>query len=96
MAFLQIRIIISAVQNKMVMKIKDYNSGIWKQQYEYKSFSPAGINHSWEIDNEKLNFFLSLTNIKLGELNAWSMLIPDIDFFIRMHIKKYLQPGEIH
>lgn len=70
------------------MKIKDYNSGIWKQQYEYKSFSPAGINHSWEIDNEKLNFFLSLTNIKLGELNAWSMLIPDIDFFIRMHIKK--------
>jgi len=72
----------------MVMKIKDYNSGIWKQQYEYKSFSPAGINHSWEIDNEKLNFFLSLTNIKLGELNAWSMLIPDIDFFIRMHIKK--------
>lgn len=70
------------------MKINDFKSGSWIQQYKYKSFSPANINHAWEIDDDKLNFYLSLTNIKLGELNAYSMLIPDIDFFIRMHIKK--------
>ncbi len=70
------------------MKIKDYKSGIWVQKYKYKSFSPTVINHAWEVDDEKLNYQLSLTNIKLGELNAFSMLIPDVDYFIRMHIKK--------
>lgn len=70
------------------MKIKDYKSGTWIQKYKYKSFSPALVNHAWEIDEDKLNYQLSLTNIKLGELNAFSMLIPDVDYFIRMHIKK--------
>lgn len=70
------------------MKIKDYKSGTWVQKYKYKSFSPTAINHAWEVDDDRLNYQLSLTNIKLGELNAFSMLIPDVDYFIRMHIKK--------
>jgi Fic family protein len=70
------------------MKIKDFKAGRWVQQYQYKSFSPACINHSWMVDDEKLIFMLSRANILLGELNAFSTLIPNVDFFIKMHVKK--------
>ena len=70
------------------MKIRDFKSGHWIQQYQYKSFSPNLINHSWVIDDEQLNFALSKANILLGELNAFSTLIPNVDFFIKMHVIK--------
>ena len=70
------------------MNISDFKSGTWQQQYQYKSFLPEPINHTWLIDDEQLSYQLSIANIKLGELNAWSMLIPDIDFFIKMHVRK--------
>ncbi|MDR0606580.1 MAG: Fic family protein [Bacteroidales bacterium] len=70
------------------MKIKDFKSGQWLQAYQYKSFSPTHINHTWTIDDEQLNFMLSRANILLGELNAFSTLIPNVDYFIKMHIKK--------
>ena len=70
------------------MNIKDFKSGQWIQQYQYKSFHPHQINHPWLVDNEQLSYLLSRANILLGELNAFSTLIPDVDFFIKMHITK--------
>ena len=70
------------------MNINDFISGQWQQQYQYKSFLPELINHPWVINDEKLNYLLSTANIRLGELNAFSMLVPDIDFFIKMHVNK--------
>ena len=46
------------------------------------------INHAWIVSDAKLNRLLSEADLKLGELNAFSQLIPDIDFFIKMHIAK--------
>ncbi|OIO71418.1 MAG: hypothetical protein AUJ56_04245 [Zetaproteobacteria bacterium CG1_02_49_23] len=70
------------------MNIDDYVAGTYKQQYEYKSFVPESINHAWEIaDGEILNI-LSEADRALGELNAFSQLIPNVDFFIQMHITK--------
>jgi Fic family protein len=70
------------------MNIKEFKSGQWIQQYQSKSFNPNRVNHTWLVDDELLSYLLSRANILLGELNAFSTLIPDVDFFIKMHITK--------
>lgn len=70
------------------MKISEYISGKYEQQYEYKSFLPEQINHAWYVDDPELVTLLDDANRLLGELNAFSQLVPDVDFFIKMHITK--------
>lgn len=70
------------------MDINDYRAGSYKQQYEYKSFDPEAINHTWTFSDGEIQQLLSEADRTLGELNAFSQLIPDVDFFIRMHITK--------
>ncbi|MCW8901533.1 MAG: Fic family protein [Gammaproteobacteria bacterium] len=70
------------------MDIKEYKSGFYKQQYEYQSFEPELINHAWEISDGEIQSVLSEADRVLGELNAFSQLVPNVDFFIRMHITK--------
>jgi cell filamentation protein, protein adenylyltransferase len=70
------------------MKISEYISGKHEQQYEYKSFLPERINHAWHVDEPELVTLLDDANRLLGELNAFSQLVPDVDFFIKMHITK--------
>jgi len=70
------------------MNINDYLSGQYQQQYQYMSFAPSLINHPWEFTDGELLTLLSEADRALGELNAFSQLVPDVDFFIRMHITK--------
>lgn len=70
------------------MNINDYQAGHYTQQYKYKSFSPKLINHAWTFSDGEIQQLLSEADRALGELNAFSQLIPDVDFFIRMHITK--------
>ncbi len=63
-------------------------AGAYHQQYQYKSFSPNLINRSFLWKDRQINVLLEEANHLLGELNAYSKLIPDIDFFIHMHIIK--------
>jgi Fic family protein len=70
------------------MDLRNYKSGQYKPQYEYKSFSPEPINHSWEIADGEVQSLLSEADRALGQLNAFSQLVPDVEFFIRMHITK--------
>ena len=70
------------------MDIKDFKSGAYKQQYKYKSFAPNPVNIDWRVSDRVLVNLLSEADIRLGELNAFSQLVPDIDFFIRMHVSK--------
>ncbi len=70
------------------MDIRNFKAGTQKKQYGYSSFSPSHVNHEWLISDAKTSKLLSDADRKLGELNAFSMLIPDVDFFIKMHITK--------
>ena len=70
------------------MDLTNFNSGQNIRQLEYSSFSPEKINHSWIISSPEVNKLLAEANRLIGELNAFSQIIPDVDFFISMHILK--------
>lgn len=71
-----------------MIKINDFRSGKLTQRYQYKSFEPRLINEAWHMDNDDVLLLLSRADQKIGELNAFSLLIPDVDFFIKMHVLK--------
>jgi len=73
------------------MKLEQFKAGTWRQQYQYKSFSPVPINQAWTWEDPTIHTLLEQANRALGELNAFSLIVPDIDLFIEMHVVKEAQ-----
>ncbi|AUN96247.1 Fic family protein [Pseudazoarcus pumilus] len=70
------------------MKFEGFEPGVWRQQYQYKSFSPVPVNVEWRWEDARINTLFEQATRALGELNAFSLIVPDIDLFIEMHIAK--------
>ena len=69
------------------MKLEDYKSGEYVKMNDYKAFIPSKINYNWGWDDTKLDKLLAEANRQIGELNAYSLLIPNVDLYIKMHVK---------
>lgn len=72
----------------MKQKEKTFFAGVYKQQYQYKSFSPSLINKRFMWNDTKITVLLEDAGRLLGKLDAYSLLVPNVDFFIQMHIVK--------
>ncbi|TXT26006.1 MAG: filamentation induced by cAMP protein Fic [Gallionellaceae bacterium] len=73
------------------MKFEKFKAGHWQARYQYKSFEPVLVNHAWFWEDPVINALLESANRALGELNAFSLIVPDIDLFIEMHVVKEAQ-----
>ncbi|AYD47732.1 Fic family protein [Arachidicoccus soli] len=59
-----------------------------KHSTGYFYFLPNPINQQWIWENQTINKLLEKAAIKLGELNSYSKLVPNIDLFIQLHVTK--------
>jgi Fic family protein len=73
------------------VEFEKFKAGHWLRRYQYQSFEPAPVNHDWTWRDAKIHQLLESANHALGELNAFSLIVPDVDLFIEMHVVKEAQ-----
>lgn len=69
-------------------EIENYRSGHFEKGFGYKFFVPELINDEWSWRTPIINKLLEKAAIKLGELNSFAKLVPNIDLFIQLHVTK--------
>ena len=70
------------------IKLSEFKSGTLIKQSGYRAFVPIHVNRQWLIDVPEVEALTAQAHQKLGELNAFSELVPDVNFSIKMHIAK--------
>ncbi|MEO5362592.1 MAG: Fic family protein [Magnetococcus sp. DMHC-8] len=70
------------------MRFETFQSGHFRQRYQYKSFQPTRINQTWSWDDPRINALLERASKALGELNAYTRMMPEVDLYMQMHILK--------
>lgn len=72
-----------------MIQLETYQSGKFiKDPTGYTYFLPNKVNDLWSWNDPSINKLLENAAIKLGELNSFSRLVPNIDLFIQLHVTK--------
>lgn len=72
----------------MTIQLEQYQAGQYEKGYEYRYFLPSKINDEWVWQTSQINILLEKAAVKLGELNSFARLVPNIDLFIQLHVTK--------
>lgn len=70
------------------ISIEEFEAGRYEKGYDYRYFVPTNVNKQWTWSDGQLNELLEKASIKLGELNSFARLVPNIDLFIHPHVTK--------
>ncbi len=65
-----------------------FTAGTYKQQREYKSFSPSFINRLFAWEDLQIGLLIEQAANLLGELKAYAEIIPEVNFSVPMSIAK--------
>ncbi len=71
-----------------MIRIEDFVSGRYISGYPYRYFVPEKVNQEWIWASPKINRLLERASIRLGELNSFARMVPNIDLFIQLHVAK--------
>lgn len=67
--------------------VEKFNAGQYRNQGDFKSFIPSHIDDNWVWTSPQISSLLSEADRSLGALSSISNFIPDIEIYIRMHIR---------
>jgi Fic family protein len=68
--------------------LEKYLAGRTEKGISYNFFVPNNINEQWQWTSPEINLLLEKAAVKLGELNSYAKLVPNIDLFIQLHVTK--------
>lgn len=72
-----------------MIQLESYIAGRKEKHHTgYTYFLPNIINTQWKWDDPTINSLLEKAAIRLGELNSYSKLVPNIELFIELHVTK--------
>ena len=72
-----------------MIHLENFHSGYYqKSQSSYSYFVPTKVNDYWTWEDSHLNTLIEEAAIKLGELNSYARLVPNINLFIQLHVTK--------
>lgn len=70
------------------MNIDEFKAGRLEKGFNYSYFVPELVNRQWEWKDPMLSTLLEKASIRLGGLNSFARLVPNIDLFIQLHVAK--------
>jgi Fic family protein len=71
-----------------MITLEAYKSGHFEKGLAYRYFVPSRINEQWTWTTPEVGALLEKAAVRLGELNSFARLVPNIDLFIQLHVTK--------